>query len=98
MGFEGGGTIFFVWVIPGSLVAVGLILIAAWLTRPLERWQRRGALAAAGIFFTGALVIESLTGSLFKGSGSNLLYVMLQVVDDPIYHQALKVAGGQTPA
>lgn len=82
LGFEGGGTIFFVWVIPGAVVALGLIAVAAWLTRPLARWQRIGALSAAIIFFTGALVVETLTGALFKGTGSNLLYVMLQVVEE----------------
>lgn len=82
LGFEGGGTIFFVWVIPGTFVALGLVAVATWLTRPLARWQRLGALSAAGIFFTGALVVESLTGALFKGTGSSLLYVMLQLVEE----------------
>lgn len=81
-GLESGGTLYFVWVVPGFVLAIGMVLVAVWLTKSLERWQRLGALAAAIIFFTGALGVESLTGILFADGGASLAYVLLQTVEE----------------
>lgn len=82
LGFESGGLIYFVWVIPGAMLAVAMFVVASWLTRGLDRWQRRGALLAAAVFFGGALGVETITGVLFDGGGSSLLYVLLQQVEE----------------
>lgn len=82
LGFESGGLIYFVWVIPGAMLVVAMVAVAFWLTKGLDRWQRAGALVAAAVFFGGALGVETVTGVLFDDGGSSLLYVLLQIVEE----------------
>ncbi|WP_235026555.1 hypothetical protein [Dietzia lutea] len=74
---------FYNWVIPGAVIAliVGGLLIR--LVLALERRVAISLIAAAAIFLTGALVIESLTGLVHRETGAtSTLYLVLMYVEE----------------
>lgn len=72
-----GGGLTFAWVVPGAVVALGLISIAYVATRPIPPPLRRRLAFAAFVFFVGALGIEAIGGEIFARHGSrSVAYVL----------------------
>ncbi|MBB1020189.1 hypothetical protein G6030_02580 [Dietzia sp. E1] len=74
---------FYNWVIPGAVLAliVGGVLIR--LVLALRRPVALSLIAAAAIFLTGALVIESLTGLVDREMGAtSTLYLTLMYIEE----------------
>jgi len=64
-----GGFSPFLWLIPGTLLAVAGFVTLALVGRRLPRRPRRGLLLALALYFTGAVGIELLSGRLRDAFG-----------------------------
>jgi hypothetical protein len=77
------GPVYFAWVIPGSLVTVGLVLLFARFHHRLPVRTRRGLALATALYFTGALVVEALGGWRAEIMGmNNMTHSLIATVEE----------------
>ena len=60
----------FAWVVPGAALAcvVGLVLLQRLRTQPAQ--VRRRLVVAGGVYLTGALVLETVSGQVLRAHGA----------------------------
>jgi len=72
----------FTWVLPGlALAAVALVLLVRGL-RAVSPADRRPFLLAAVLFFTGALVLETVSGQVLLAHGDRAGYLLVTAAEE----------------
>lgn len=66
-----GGPLFFAWVIPGSVVAVSMLIALVLFARRLDRRTAVMLVTGAAIFFFGAVGVEMIGGNEIAGGLSD---------------------------
>jgi len=72
-----GGVFRYGWVIPGLVVAVGVIVLTVRLLRVLDRDVARLLVLGGGLYLLGALGLEMLGGAWLDAGGSEAGYRMV---------------------
>lgn len=78
----------YAWVLPGAALAAAAVIAAVPWLRSLPRRDRRRFALALGVFCTGALGVEAVTGVVVHMGGSPQLWAHLTSVEE-----ALEMAG-----
>ena len=79
----------FAWVLPGSLLAAGLVLGLARTVLQLPPLARRGLVLGGAVFVLGAIVVETLSGLVLDRAGDGVVYALVTTVEE-----GLEMAGG----
>ncbi len=75
-------TVTYAWVLPGAVLALGLLLLVLAWVRRLPRAARRGVLVGAGTYVLGALVVEAVSGWVHQTHGVGLAYHLLTTLEE----------------
>jgi hypothetical protein len=82
---DAGGVFYFTWVIPGAALLAGAIVVFRSLLADLSPSERRLAVAATALFFTGALGFELAEGFVVDRYGQRALAnIPLQTVEEAL--------------
>lgn len=92
LGGVGVETATFKWVLPGAVFAAGAALVAVVWLRRQPRPIRRGLLLALGLYGTGALAVEAISGVVLKQRGVGRAYHMVTAVEEGLEMGAVLVA------
>lgn len=83
--FETGGALYFAWVIPASVIVLGLGLLYLPFLRHLPDASRRRFITAAVLFVGGALLMELPLGWWADRAGDdNLVYGLLDWAEETL--------------
>ncbi len=82
----GGGTglLHFAWIIPGAFIAALIAVLFLALIVRLRGWPKFYLAAGVGLFFFGAIVLESISGLIFTHYGPSAAYVLAFHVEEMI--------------
>lgn len=78
----GSGLTLFAWIIPGSVVALVIIVVFARMLVHVTGRPRRLGIAGLAMFFLGAIGMEMLSGLVLEESGSGLGYLVAYHVEE----------------
>lgn len=70
------------WVVAGAVLAVGLLAVVAWAVATLPRLLRRGVLAGLGLYVTGGLVLEAISGAVLDARGDGIPYAVVTLAEE----------------
>ena len=76
------GLLHFTWIVPGAVlsVVVGLVVLRASVALPAP--VRRGLALGGGLFLTGALGVEALSGAVFDSRGHDRVYLVVTSLEE----------------
>lgn len=72
----------FVWVIPGAILALVIVLSLLRLILSLPSGVRNGLLLAGAVFIAGAIGVETLAGLMIASNGMTPLFFVLTLVEE----------------
>jgi hypothetical protein len=77
-----GNALHFAWVVPGAAAAavVGAVALVRLRSQPPE--VRRRLAVAAGVYLTGALVVETVSGAVLQRFGAREAYVLITAAEE----------------
>lgn len=86
---------FYNWVIPGTAIALVVVLLLLRLVLALDRRVTAALVACGALFLLGAIVIETATGIVHRADqGMSTLYLVLMYVEEMF--ELIAVAGAVT--
>lgn len=77
-----GSAVHFTWVVPGLLVAGVLVAALVHGLASLDRASRGPFAVAAAVFFTGALVLETVSGQVLVVAGDRAAYLLVTAAEE----------------
>jgi len=78
----GSGLTHFAWVVPGVVIAAGVVATFVFMAASIEATPRRYLLTGVIIFFSGAIGLEAVSGLVLDGVGVGAAYVLVFHVEE----------------
>jgi len=79
------GWLYYAWIIPGAIVAVAVIVGFVPFLRDLAPWVRRRFIEAGGVYLSGVLGMEVISGYYAsRASDFDLVYAALTTVEETL--------------